>query len=85
MGPRLADLAEARRDIAIRTLNINRPGAVSLDFDSPLAIQYGISSLPAFLIIGPDGRPIDSGPMAFMHVVQCVKRDAHAGDGIRIQ
>jgi hypothetical protein len=39
-------------------VDINRPGVKKIDWDSPVAKQYGMGSIPRFKIYGPDGKLI---------------------------
>ncbi|MBM3464989.1 MAG: thioredoxin family protein [Armatimonadetes bacterium] len=50
MAPVMEKIAAARGDVAIRKVNIDRPGIEGIDFDSPLAEQYSISSVPYFIL-----------------------------------
>ncbi|MEW6282054.1 MAG: thioredoxin family protein [Candidatus Eremiobacterota bacterium] len=62
---RVLDYIAARRpDLAIRRLNIDRPGSGGIDWDSPLADQYGIDTVPCFKIYGTGGGLISQGDAA---------------------
>lgn len=62
--PRLKELSLHRADIAIRSFNINRADITGIDWDSPLAKQFDLSSIPAFVIYGPNGNLIAEGEAA---------------------
>jgi thiol-disulfide isomerase/thioredoxin len=62
--PRLKELSLHRADIAVRSLNINRVEIQGIDWDSPLAKQFALSSIPAFIIYGPNGNLIADGEAA---------------------
>ena len=51
-------LAAARPDLAIRRLNIDRPGHQGIDFDSPLCEQHGVQSVPSFRIFDGEGTEV---------------------------
>lgn len=54
----LKALHQKRADIAVVKVDINRPGVKKIDWDSPVAKQYGMGSIPRFKIFGPDGKLI---------------------------
>lgn len=64
MRPILEFLAEQRRDIAVRKVNIDREGHRGIDFDSPLAEQYQVDTVPSFVIYNQEGRLTHSGDTA---------------------
>jgi hypothetical protein len=73
VGPRLEELTKRRPDIAVREIDINRATVQGIDFDSPVARQYGVNSAPYFIIVGPDGRIISAGSRARGEVIQCFR------------
>ncbi len=52
----LLKLHEQRPGIAVVKVDINRSVIHRIDWDSPVAQQYGIHSIPHFKIFGPDGK-----------------------------
>lgn len=56
-GP-LHALHQQRADLAIVQVDVNRPGLNRIDWESPVAQQYDMASLPHFKVYGPDGRLI---------------------------
>ena len=52
----LAKLHAQRADVAVVKVDINRPETKGIDWKSPVALQYGLRSIPHFKIIGPDGK-----------------------------
>lgn len=50
MTPFLERLAEKRKDISIKVIDIDRPDAEEIDFESPVAEQYDIHVVPQFRI-----------------------------------
>jgi thiol-disulfide isomerase/thioredoxin len=59
LAPLLAALAQKRRDMAIKKVNINRPAVKGIDWRSPLAQQYKIRMVPYFMIFSPRGKGIE--------------------------
>ena len=64
MSPFLQRLAEGRPDLAIRKLNIDRPGSQQIDFESPLFRQAKIQGVPAFMIYDAKGNLVAEGQRA---------------------
>jgi thiol-disulfide isomerase/thioredoxin len=54
----LAKLHAARADIAVVKVDINRPDVKKIDWQSPVAQQFKLQSIPHFKIYGPDGKLI---------------------------
>jgi len=61
LAPVMAQLAAKRPDLAIRKVNINRPGVQGIDWRSPLAQQYQIRQVPYFMVFSPQGRLVAQG------------------------
>ena len=57
----MAKLAAKRPDLAIRKVNINRPQANGIDWQSPLAQQYQIRQVPFFMIFDAQGQLVAQG------------------------
>ncbi len=57
----LAKLHTQRADVAVVKVDINRPEAKKIDWQSPVARQYGMNGLPHFKVYGPDGKLIVEG------------------------
>lgn len=51
-------LHQQRVDLAIVKVDINRPGLKRIDWESPVAQQYDMASIPHFKIYDPDGKLI---------------------------
>ena len=49
-------LHQQRADVAVVKVDINRSEVHKIDWDSPVAQQYGLHSIPHFKIYGPDGK-----------------------------
>jgi thiol-disulfide isomerase/thioredoxin len=56
VAPALERLHEARADVVVVKVDINRPGVRQIDWDSPVVKQYRIPSVPHFKVYGPDGK-----------------------------
>ena len=61
LAPLLAQLAAKRPDLAIKKVNINRPGVQGIDWRSPLAQQYQVRQVPYFMVFGPQGQLVAQG------------------------
>lgn len=70
LAPRLEALATNRQDIAVVKVDINRPGHVGIDWQSPVARQFNLNSIPYLRIYGPDGKLQSEGRPATMQVLQ---------------
>lgn len=53
LEPRLVQLTQIRTDIAVRTVNINRPEVQGIDWQSPVLENARIQKLPYFQIYDP--------------------------------
>ena len=74
LAPLLKKLAQQRPDLEIIELNINRPEVQGrIDWQSPLAQQLGLHSIPHFLIFGPEGRVTAQGPKPRQQVVEWLR------------
>jgi thiol-disulfide isomerase/thioredoxin len=51
-------LHQQRVNIAVVKVDINRPDRHKIDWESPVAQQYGLRSIPRFKVYGPDGKLI---------------------------
>ena len=61
LAPLMAKLAKKRPDLAIKKVNINRPGINGIDWRSPLAQQHQIRQVPFFMIFNPRGQLLSQG------------------------
>lgn len=64
LDPVLEKLATRMPEVAFVKLNINRPQVRGIDWRSPLARQYGLKSIPYFMIFNPRGKLLAAGPEA---------------------
>lgn len=70
LAPRLEALADQRADIAVVKVDINRPGQVGIDWQSPVARQFSLTSIPYLRVYGPDGKLQLEGRPAMQQVMQ---------------
>ncbi|MBT9585856.1 thioredoxin family protein [bacterium] len=56
MASALKKLAGLRPDLAIRKFNLDRPQHNGIDFESPLAVQFQIDTVPCFRIYDEHGK-----------------------------
>jgi len=73
LAPIMAKLAAKRPDLAIKKVNINRPGIQGIDWRSPLAQQYQIRQVPYFMIFDPQGQLVAEGREAVEPVGRWLK------------
>ncbi len=52
----LHKLHTSRDDIVVVKVDINRPGITRIDWESPVAQQFKLQSIPQFKVYGPDGK-----------------------------
>lgn len=75
LRPLLEQLAMARsKELAVVKVDINRPGVQGIDWQSPVAQQYGLQSIPHIKIFGPDGRLVAEGDQARQMVMQWLQQ-----------
>jgi hypothetical protein len=73
LAPRLVQVSQVRSDIAVRTVNINRPGVQGIDWQSPIVQNAQIQTLPYFEIYDPARRLRAHGRPAYGQVIQWVR------------
>ncbi len=69
INPYLDKLHASRDDIVVLKVDINRPDVRGIDWGSPVAKQYGMSSIPYFKVFGPNGQQIADGQDARKMVI----------------
>jgi thiol-disulfide isomerase/thioredoxin len=52
----LVKLHQQRSDVAVVKVDINRPDVKKIDWQSPVAQQFVMRSIPHFKVYGPDGQ-----------------------------
>lgn len=61
ISPRLDELHKTHADIAVVRVDINRPDVKGIDWQSPVAREFGLQSIPHFKIYSPEGKLIAEG------------------------
>jgi thiol-disulfide isomerase/thioredoxin len=64
MAPILEKLAAAMPEVLFVRVNINRPAARGIDWQSPLVQQYRIRAVPYFMIFNPQEKLVAEGSAA---------------------
>ncbi len=59
--PTVEELAEVSDEIVLRVVDINREGHRGIDWKSPVAVQYGMNSIPHFKIYDKEGNKMLEG------------------------
>jgi thiol-disulfide isomerase/thioredoxin len=73
IAPKLHELHQKRDDIAVVTVDINRPDVKRIDWKSPVAQQFGLKSIPHFKIYNEKGELVAEGDDAYGRVQSWVK------------
>ncbi len=53
LAPKLQQITQMRRDVAVRTVDINRPGVQGVDWQSLIAQDLELQTVPFFIIYDP--------------------------------
>ena len=69
LSPKLEELVEKRDDVVVVKVDINRPGHQGIDWQSPVARQYGLDSIPRLRVYGLDGKMESEGDEAMQTVM----------------
>ncbi len=56
IAPAIEEIATGRDDVVLVKVDINRPGVEAIDWESPVAQQFGLQGIPHFKIYGPEGQ-----------------------------
>ncbi len=75
MSPLLERLDRKRDDIVVIKIDINRKGVRGIDWGSPVVRQYGLSSIPHFIIYNASGFRTHEGRDAYQQVVQLLSQE----------
>ena len=70
LAPMLEAMASRRPKTQVVKLNIDRPGAQGIDFDSPLAKQYKIEGVPFLMVFDESGSLKAQGQNALNMVLE---------------
>ncbi len=73
IAPYLKKLDEARDDIHVVKVDINRPDIRGIDWQGPVAKQFKLRSIPHFILISPEGELIAEGKTAYKQVVRMIE------------
>ncbi len=73
LEPGLMQLAQVRQDIAVRTINVNRPGVQGIDLQGPIMINAQGQVLPYFQIYEPSRRLRAQARPAYEQVLQWLR------------
>jgi thiol-disulfide isomerase/thioredoxin len=73
IAPFLRKLEERRGDIVVIRIDINRTGFRGIDWQSPVAQQFDLKSIPHFIVISPWGKLMFEGKDAYNYVVQQIR------------
>lgn len=73
LEPNLATLASRRSDLAVGRLEIDRPDVKGIDWQSPLARQYELRSVPAFKVYDSAGKLQAEGETARKMVARMLR------------
>jgi thiol-disulfide isomerase/thioredoxin len=75
ISPLLEDLGQKRSDLQIVKVDINRPGITGIDWQSPLARQFGLKSIPHFKIYDGSGKLVSEGDQAYQQIMVWLKAE----------
>ncbi len=78
ISPFLRKLDARREDITVIRIDINRRGVEGIDWDSPVAKQFRLKSIPHFIVITPWGKFMCEGKEAYNYVVQQLRAEGLA-------
>lgn len=78
LEPLLVQLAQTRTDLAIRTINVNRPDVQGVDVDSPIMQYMQLQKLPYFQIYDTTQNLRAQARPAYEQVMQWVQPTTNA-------
>jgi thiol-disulfide isomerase/thioredoxin len=73
VAPLLEQLHQTRDDIVVVKVDINRPSVKGIDWESPVAKQYQLGSVPHFKVYSPEGKLVAEGKPASKLVYSWLK------------
>jgi thiol-disulfide isomerase/thioredoxin len=73
ISPRLERLDELNDDIAVVKIDINRKNVRGIDWNSPVARQFKLRSIPYFIIYDSSGQQSHEGSSAWRQVFEYLK------------
>ena len=70
-------------DVSVVKVDINRPGVRQIDWKSPVAAQFRLSSIPHFKVMDGEGKLVAEGDQAWQMVVGWLEKldSAQQGQG----
>jgi thioredoxin len=74
IAPMVKKLHEVRSDIAVVEIDINRPGLKEIDWESPVAKEFQLDSIPHFKVYGADGKLVAEGDDARAVVMNWIQQ-----------
>ena len=69
IAPWMDRLHNEREGVTVVKVDINRPGVRGIDWQSPVAAQYRLSSIPHFKVVDADGKLVAEGDQAWQMLV----------------
>ncbi len=75
ISPLLKKLDEKRDDIVVVKIDINRKGVRGIDWAAPVVQQYGIRSIPHFIIYDASGSRTHEGRNAYQQVILLLNQE----------
>ncbi len=75
LSPRLGKLAEKRPDLYVVKVDINRPDVEGIDWQSPVARQFGLEGIPHLKIYSPEGKLQAEGDEARGQVEEMFRKE----------
>lgn len=74
LSPLLEQLAEKDPQVVVNKVDINRSGVEGIDWDSPVVAQYGLRSVPHFIIYDAQGKKVAEGASARTMVIEMMQK-----------
>lgn len=75
IAPYLKKLDEMRDDIVVVKIDINRSGVTGIDWQSPVARQFKLNSVPHFIVVSPSGKIKFQGKKAYEFVLNQLREE----------
>lgn len=69
IAPWMDRLHNEREGVSVVKVDINRPGVRGIDWKSPVAAQFGLSSIPHFKVLDAEGKLVAEGDRAWQMLV----------------
>ncbi len=75
IAPLLKKLNARREDITVVKVDINRSGVTGIDWQSPVAKQFKLRSIPHFIVVSPSGKLKFQGKKAYQFVLKQLREE----------